>query len=312
MRRNAIVRLCVWSVIAVSLFGLLATWFINDTNIFQSGGNSFMPIGLSSYRYKNADLYTAGNTEISDQITSLDIDWISGSVTVRSYDGDTVRIREDGDITDPDYQVHWFLGGGKLHIKYSASKFFFRTPQNKNLTVEIPGGMARYLSSVEIEAVSASVELREIKASELKLESVSGGINLEKIAANSLDLDTVSGAITGTNLIVPLINIETVSGAISLAGQIGQGSVDTTSGDVTLCSDFPFESLDLETVSGDVTLICPLNPQNDGCRIVFESVSGDIESELPLKKNGNNYTFGSGKFIYNFDGVSGDLIIREP
>lgn len=311
MRRNAIVRLCIWSVIAVSLIGLLTTWFINDTYIFQTEDLGFS-LGLSSYRYKNADLYTAGNTEFSDQITSLDIDWISGSVTVRSYDGDTVRICEDGDITDPDYQVHWFLGGGKLHIKYTASKFFFRTPQNKNLTVEIPSGMARYLSSVEIEAVSASVELREIKTSELKLESVSGGINLEQIAANSLDLDTVSGAITGTNLIVPLINIETVSGEISLSGQIGQGSVDTTSGDVTLKSDFPFESLDLETVSGDVTLVCPLNPPNDGCRIVFESVSGDIESELPFKKNGNNYTFGSGKFVYNFESVSGDLIIREP
>ncbi|MBE6619959.1 MAG: DUF4097 domain-containing protein [Ruminococcaceae bacterium] len=312
MRRNAIVRLCIWSVIAVSLIGLLATWFINNTNIFQSGGTSFMSIGLSSYRYKNADRYTAGNAEFSDQVTSLDIDWISGSVTVLSYDGDTVRIREDGDIIDPDYQVHWFLGGGKLHIKYTASKFFFRTPQNKNLTVEIPSGMARYLSSVEIDVVSASVELREIKTNELKLESVSGGINLEKIAANSLNLDTVSGAITATNLNVPLIDVDTVSGEISLSGQIGQGSVDTTSGDVTLSSNFPFEALDLETVSGDVTLICPLNALNDGCRIVFESVSGDIESELPLKKNGNNYTFGSGKFIYNFDGVSGDLFIKQP
>lgn len=309
MRRNAIIRLCIWSVIAVSLVGLLATWFITDTNIFQSGGVSFMPMGLSSYRYKNADLYTAGNTELSDQVTSLDIEWISGSVTVRSYDGDTVRIREDGNITDPDYQVHWFLGGGKLHIKYTASKFFFRTPQNKNLTVEIPSGMARYLSSVEIEAVSATVELREIKTSELKLESVSGGINLEQIAANSLDLETVSGAITGTKLNVALIDIETVSGAISLAGQIGQGSVDTTSGDVTLSSDFPFESLDLETVSGDITLVCP---QNDGCRIAFETVSGDIQSDLPFKKNGNNYTFDSGKFVYNFESASGDLIIREP
>ena len=315
MRRNAIVRLCVWSIIALTLIGLMTAWIVNDTHIFQLGNISLLPMQISNYRYKNADRYTAGNAEISERVESIDIDWIGGSVTILSYDGDTVRIREDGDIDDPDHQLHWFLEGGKLHVKYSASKLFFSSPPTKDLTVEIPLGWACRLSSVEIEIVSASLDVRDIQAKELSVEGVSGNMDIQKVSASTLKLETVSGAVVAHDLNTSLIDIETVSGTVSLAGTIEGGSVETTSGAVTLNSDQRFDALDLEAVSGDITLICPLHSSSysdAGYRVVFESVSGDIETEIPFKKQGNNYTFGSGENVYNFDSVSGDLIVREP
>ena len=310
MKRNAIVRLCIWSIISLLLIRLFAAWMTGGVD-FKS---SLLPFGVTKYQYKNADRYTAGNTEISERVKSLDVNWISGSVSIIAWDGDTVRIREDEDITDPDQQVHWYLESGRLHIQYCASKRFQADLPSKDLIIELPVGWASNLSSIEIETVSASVNLNDLDTRELQIESVSGGFNLVKVSAADADLDTVSGHISATDLNASIIDVETVSGTTTLSGWIGNGTFETGSGDVTLTSNGTPEALDLKTVSGNITLIYPLTGTilNEGFRVVLDTVSGDIKSELHYTKAGNNYSFGSGKHVYTFESVSGDLIVKEP
>ena len=305
MKRNAIVRLCIWTVVSLSLIGLFIGWMTGSADIQLP----ILSLGVTNYQYKNADRYTSGNTEIAEQVRSIDVIWISGSVTVVPWEGDTVRIREGEDITDPELQLHWYLENDRLHIQYCASKRFQTNLPSKDLMIELPGNVATSLSSIEIESVSASVELRGLCVRDLKMESVSGGFTLAEVMVTDAELDTVSGRINATGLNSTRIDVETTSGSVRLDGRIGSGSVETGSGDATLTSSTTFEALDLETVSGSFTLVCPLG---EGYRVAFHSVSGRMESEIHHTKSGNNYSFGSGKHAYTFESVSGDLLIKEP
>ena len=55
-------------------------------------GCSFGIFNTFNYTYENADKYTAGDREIDDKITSINIDYISGDVKVKGSDTDTVSI----------------------------------------------------------------------------------------------------------------------------------------------------------------------------------------------------------------------------
>ena len=59
-------------------------------------GCSFGLINTVSYQYENADKYTAGDREIDDTITKINIDYLAGDVKVRGTDTDIIKVDEIG------------------------------------------------------------------------------------------------------------------------------------------------------------------------------------------------------------------------
>ena len=49
---------------------------------------------FGSVTYDNADKYSVGNTEVTDKIENIEIDWSSGSVSVVSHSGNTFMLSE--------------------------------------------------------------------------------------------------------------------------------------------------------------------------------------------------------------------------
>ncbi|MDO4479409.1 MAG: DUF4097 family beta strand repeat-containing protein [Lachnospiraceae bacterium] len=283
--------------------------------------------GLESLVYPDPDSYKIGNAEIAENVEHIDIDWISGDVKIVTDDVKTLSIREETgrDISDKQ-RVHWRLNGSTLSIKFCASGIKPRhiSTLNKDLTVTIPEKMA--LSSVDIDAASAPLDIRNLSAEDVTLSTASGDILFtgenDRLRATSASgritisqtgtADTIEADTASGDVELILENAENVA-AHSASGRISAEAVDarslrleSVSGNVTAVLGSAPKTCALNTVSGKVSLTLP---ENAGFTARIGTVSGDFDSDLALKKNGDTYINGDGRADITMDTTSGDMKI---
>ncbi len=246
-------------------------------------------VGCTNYSYDHAEKYTAGGATLTQPITALDIDWVSGDLEISYGEADGVSFFETSskDLSAKE-SLHYWLDGTVLRIRYAQSRrgFTFKEPE-KSLKVVLPADWA--LQKLEIESVSADIHLVDVHANYVELESVSGEIG---------------GVLDGTT---QELSIESVSGDVDLyAGQVKHLSVDSVSGDIDLEFFQTPDFAEMETTSGDITL--RFEGEAD-FSLEFETVSGKFVSEYATTQNGDTYVCGSGANSYEVETVSGDLHI---
>ena len=217
--RKSIIKIVLWSLALLVCLAIMVVAMATNEE-----GASFMILNLT---YKDAELYTAGNTEHStDTVSSLKIDYRQGTVKIVKYDGDTVNLVETGADSEEN-AVHTRLLNGTLHVKFSKSKVsFFEGIPNKTLTIYIP----KSLDTVEIDTASADVTLDNIRAKKLDFDSASGQVTAVLAAFDEVDIDTASGSVTLSMVDVDDVAIDTASGNVSLSGKFGEVEIDTASG----------------------------------------------------------------------------------
>ena len=103
-------------------------------------GCSFGLINTVSYQYENADKYTAGDREIDDKITKINIDYLAGDVKVKGADTDIVTVDETANTDiDADHQVHTWVDDDTLYVRYCVStKSINFSKIEKRLEITIP------------------------------------------------------------------------------------------------------------------------------------------------------------------------------
>lgn len=143
---------------------------------------------------------------------------------------------------------------------------------DSELRVKLPRG-----ASLDVESVSAEVEVVGVAGEEIGIESVSGSVRLDADPA-LLEVETVSGA-QRLRSAARELRLETVSGSIEVEGQ-GPDSLraESVSGDVELRLAGAAGSVSAETVSGDLRLNFA---QPVAQRARAESMSGAVEIHLP-------------------------------
>lgn len=324
MKTGAIIRIIVFGLIALVLTGVLAYFLAggrwaaytegtrredvksDDSSSFGSGGHTTAPTtdGASSDAAEPstdsgaaaAEPSTGGNTvepagsqqqtALGDfsGVTKLEIEWISGSVSIEPADGE-LSFTEDGTGEDK-YQMSWRIIGDTLYISDFSSSVksgLFLSLPSKQLTVYLPSAM---LEELEITTTSADVALSGIEA-------------------RKLDVETVSGRVSGVVTRADEADIETVSGQIDVAfGQCGKLDVSTNSGSVQAVCYAGLREADLESVSGKLDLTIPMG---SGCRLEWETVSGSLDDQTA-----SGGGFGSGAQVeIDAETVSGGLTIRN-
>ena len=133
-------------------------------------------------------------------------------------------------------------------------------------------------ASLDIQSVSADVDVDGVAPDDLGVDTVSGDI-VAAAAPQHADITSVSGGMRVT-LNSPDVKVETVSGAIVLRGRLnGQVHGETVAGKLSIDSaGEAVRRLSANTVSGAVDVRTAL--ANDG-DIKAETVSGDIHLALP-------------------------------
>ena len=243
------------------------------------------------YEYDDARLYTAGNGEMDPEtVHAIDIDWISGNVTVKAYDGELLQFSDNSPYPSEENLLHYYLDGDTLKIRFCKSySFRLSKPEPKDLEVLVPEAYADQIAEIAVDTVSAAVFVKDIQTEELDIDTVSGGITVDG-AANRASIDTTSGD-------------------IALSGAFHEIETDAVSGTLTaICTECP-ASFEGNSVSGafQITL-----PEGSEFACEYDSVSGRIISDFEGDTAENDvYKVGVGSAKFTFDTVSGDLMLSK-
>ena len=288
MKRNAIARIVIWSLVAVLLISLLIVGINCSPSSFFTGDWSFGIIGVT---YKNSALYNVGGGTVTDEFHSIKVNWTNGKINIESYDGEDTVISET-EVAEKENKLRWRVEDGVLKIQQMAAgmRFGLKKTPKKTLTVKIPSSAAEKLKSVNTDSVSAEVNIIGVAAS------------------GKIEIDTVSGSADMKNIKTARLDIDTVSGEVNAEGEISELESDSVSGDITVSSAVPLEKLDCDSTSGNIRLTIP---KNSSFTLKADTVSGDISCGLPaVSESKNRRVCGDGSADFETDTVSGDLIIK--
>ena len=267
----------------------------------------------------------------------VSIDNLKGRIVVRTWAQPQVRIT--GSLGEG---VEKFTVEGDAHsltikVKYpqntSGGWFSWGKSQSHSepstLEVTLP---AR--ASVNIDSVSADVDVQGIAGGKLAVDSVSGDVVVSasspgeanfdnvsgdlnlRLTSSDVKIDTVSGDLTLVGGMTGDLNIDSVSGTVNVtASRINQLELSSVSGDATLNLQLqPSATLKTDSVSGSLTLLLP---KTASAQLHAETFSGDIVSpagHVVKEEYGPGQTLdarlGDGKGQIKLESFSGDIKVQ--
>ena len=252
----------------------------------------------------------------TSEVRKLDLDWVSGTVTVEAYDGGELIVREkiDGSATEQQ-RMRWRLSGGELSVLPCADNL--TDLPTKHLTVLVPEAMeAEWLNvdvssakvtidglslsgEIDVDSASGRVEIANCICRELFIDSASGAQSVTDCVVDGLvESDSASGSFEAIGLSCGALDVDGASGAVRAEDLLCGGSVDIDSGSGSVYLSFGAapKSVNVDTASGAVTLVFP---KGTGIDLHYDSASGKLSGEL-----------SAGKLSVDVDTVSGDLRIE--
>lgn len=272
MRKNAILRIVLYSLVILLLTGILLTGL-------GIGAFSFS-LGLSSQEYMEG----SGAAD-AQMIRRIQIQWASGNIRLETEDTEDICFSESG---SGDPMVYEILGD-TLIIRYSKPTISigFISYAKKDLTVTVPYDWV---------------------CEDLELEVASADISINNWTIDQSSLDTASGECVFFDCNVNTLNIDTASGSIRYIGSLNTLDCNAASANFTGSFTNIPKSLEMDSASGDLDITLP---ENAGFRVTLDALSGKFHSDFPATQNGNSYFYGDEACIIDFDGASGNVRIRK-
>lgn len=269
----------------------------------------FIGISLSSCTrygiYDDADKYLVGNQTYNENITSLDIDWVSGTLTIvedETISG--VKIEEETNLTNEKELVHSYLDNGELKIKFFASgysKSGFRSFK-KNLTLTYHPG----ITDLEIGLTSGTFNANSLTADKVDVDLTSGTANINTITATEVDVDLTSGSANIDKITANEVDVDFTSGRATINHiDANEFDSDMTSGSMTVAFD-KVNKASFGLTSGSIDMTLP----SDGGTVKVNKTSGSVNAIRECTISNNIYTFGEGSADIDVGMTSGKLIIR--
>jgi hypothetical protein len=205
----------------------------------------------------------------------VQIDNLKGRIQVRGWNRNEVHIT--GSLGEGVEKLVIDGSGDHLvvRVQYPKQMGTWRSDRTgpTDLLLQVP-----LRASLDIDSVSADVDVDGVAPRDLSIDTVSGDI-VAAAAPRNVDIDSVSGDLRMT-LNSGDVRVETVSGDVQLRGRL-DGSVhgETVSGNLSIDSSGErLRKLSAGTVSGAVDVRAGLA---DGGEIKAETVSGDIHLHMP-------------------------------
>lgn len=245
--------------------------------------------GCTGLEYDNANAYSVGATEITGTVKNIEIEWLAGSVKLQTHEGNAVSVSEtSSENLSDDKQLRYWLDGETLRIRYAKAKTWRNNElPEKALSINLP---AAALRSIDVETVSASVEVTGVSTNSAEIETVSGNVHMSLVG----DTDEVS--------------VDSTSGEITISASVRDFELDSTSGNVSMYAlNVPAEG-GIDTTSGNIYLQLP-----EGAQFTADAsaLSGSISCAFEYTKQGNRFTCGTGGGSYELDSLSGNITIAK-
>lgn len=290
MKGSAVTRIVLFSIAILLLISLLLAGLFAGK--FPS--SSFWSGIFGKDTLDHSGTVASSGSVSADTVRNLQIDWVSGSITIQPGDTDTITFSEPGDIPE-DRKMVWKQSGDTLRIQFCRSTkdwsfgFSFGSDfiAHKDLLITVPADWF---------------------CGKLKIDSVSANLDVSGITAQKLSLDNVSGECEFRDCSVQEVDLGTVSGSLSFEGSLQELDFDTVSANCTaVLSNVPRE-IDLDSVSGDLRLTLP---ESAGFTARLDSASGNISTDFPTTVSRGAHICGDGNCEIDADTVSGDVFIYK-
>ena len=283
MKASAIIRIILLSllilILASILIGGLAFHKYIVSGEFGEIFEKFMPV---------VDGTVASEGSVSaEEVKSLEINWVSGSVTIIRADVTDISFHEDAGLKESQ-QLVWKQEGDRLVIHSTRVKIQLGTSKSKNLVVTIP---------------------MDYNMNELEIGTVSATFNADSLVANTVTIQGVSGKciFTGNNAFGTM-NVETVSGDVTFNGTLRQLTCEGVSANFRGYFTETPNSIQVDGVSGDIDITLPADA---GFTAELDTLNGHFNSDFSTTSSGDRYICGNGQCTIEVDGVSGDINIRK-
>ncbi len=290
--------------LALIAIGVLALIFNSTQPVFQLFSG-------------NTSAFDEGQTVSGDQISSIEVNSSSPTVTIVAADREDIDIRFHGEVSSNlknSFKLDVETKNDKLKITIKrpnrTSWFNFgMTIMNAKLVVEVPEKMFETITihsssgkvileelqaeNYNINASSGSILLSNIVAQkELRLVSSSGAIKGYQIKANTVHARASSGAITLENQQSEKTNVSTSSGSISIINSEGEISASASSGAINIHNVQLNGNIHATTSSGGVTIKLQEAPS---ATVDFKGSSGRGSITIPgfsFEQNSGNNMYG--------------------
>ena len=163
------------------------------------------------------------------------------------------------------------------------------------------------MNEFKIDSSSADISVSDMSfTKQLEVDNVSGSIRLSNVKAAKTDIDNVSGRIKAEYFVTDSLSVDTISGDAEFKGEIGKIESDSVSGELKVESAIMPISADCESVSGNISFKLP----DEGITLEFDSVSGDISGNVGFVKKGEKRFYRNGGAEFEIETTSGDFNIE--
>ena len=289
MKRNAIIRIILFSITIVVLLAILVVGIFGGRirRFFRPSTEiSSLPLAIDGNQ-------TTGAVSAKD-IHEIEIEWLSGTIIIQPDENiNDIRFSENT-VSDAEYQMFYKTSGSKLTIQFSengnwdsAFGISINSTVKKDLVIYVPVDWT--CASLEIDAASATLQVNDLTIKEVEVDTASGTCGFENCNVGTLDIDTASGDVVFTGTL-DVLECDSASAAITanLTNIPTRIEVDTMSGDL------------------DITL-----PENAGFIASIDAMSSDFTSDFATTKSNGAYVCGDGACRINVSAMSGDVAIRR-
>lgn len=284
MKRNAIVRIVLFSIAVVLLVSILAGGLLLNTVIVNMDWSTLLH---EEWTNIDGELSSVGSVPASE-IKNIQIDWAAGSITIVPGDVDSIAFSENKGL-DEDHQMVWSQQGNTLVIRYNKTQVFFgfRVDAPKDLLITVPRDWSCY---------------------ELEIDAASAQVNVNDLTIRTVDFDGASGVCEFVNCNVDHMDVDTASGDIRFSGTLTELDCDAASASCVLHLNNTPLRIDADMASGDLRLTLP---EDCGFTVKLDALNGDFTSDFTTVTQNGKYICGDGSCVINVSAMSGDVTIRK-
>lgn len=275
----------------------------------------------SVYAYENSDNFLVGGATLEDAtLSSIDIDWVCGSVEVEiSSETENLVIEESySKQLKAEEKLRYLLDeNGSLIIKFRQStNQKVNLDIKKSLTIKVPATLIS-ANKINISTESASVKIKgqniisSCNIAEINVRSASGEVVVGGLNATALKAESVSGNVSINTCLITNVEVNTTSGGLYTQDLICIQLKQSTISGATKCKFSNAPSLIyVKSTSGSTEVQLP--EDIEGYEAEFTTKSGRYSSEF-------FETTESGKRLYGenissrlqFETVSGSVAIKK-
>jgi hypothetical protein len=243
-------------------------------------------------------------------LDSIAIGTVSENIRLREGAGERIEVRFHGTVraTSPDRIPRLQAGrnGAAADIALARSRTVLDGFYWSDLVLEVtvPAG---YAGRLRAESVSGDIELADHDGyAALALTTVSGDVRAGSLRAGELRLRTTSGDLRAEAVKAQAADLASVSGNLEVRGLTGDTRAHSTSGEVSLGYEEVPQAIDIQSTSGDVTLLLPGEAE---FRLDARSTSGELSCGFPIRLS-ESRSGGGRRVIAGEVGSSGSGVER--